>query len=102
MLTGVLVGVAFGVSGQIFQRLVRNPLASPDILGVSSGARARRVRHRRARRGRARVTVAALGGAVAAVGAIYLLGLRQGMSSYRLVLVGIGITAMLDAASPTC
>ena len=38
VLTGILVGVAFGVSGQIFQRMVRNPLASPDILGVSSGA----------------------------------------------------------------
>ena len=37
VLTAVLVGAAFGISGQIFQRMVHNPLASPDILGVSAG-----------------------------------------------------------------
>lgn len=35
---GALVGLAFGCSGAIFQLLLRNPLASPDILGISSGA----------------------------------------------------------------
>src|SRR3546814_15205203 len=35
---GVLVGVAFGVGGAIFQTTLRNPLASPDIIGVSFGA----------------------------------------------------------------
>ena len=37
---GVLVGVAFGVGGAIFQTTLRNPLASPDIIGVSLGASA--------------------------------------------------------------
>ena len=37
---GVLVGVAFGVGGAIFQTTLRNPLASPDIIGVSIGASA--------------------------------------------------------------
>ena len=37
---GVLVGLAFGVSGAIFQTTLRNPLASPDIIGVSVGASA--------------------------------------------------------------
>lgn len=37
---GVLVGVAFGVSGAIFQTALRNPLASPDIIGISLGASA--------------------------------------------------------------
>ncbi len=36
----MLVGAAFGMSGAIFQRLARNPLASPDIIGVNAGAAA--------------------------------------------------------------
>ena len=35
---GILTGVAFGLAGHLFQRVLRNPLASPDIMGVSSGA----------------------------------------------------------------
>ena len=37
-LVGALVGAAFGLSGAIFQTLARNPLASPDIIGVTQGA----------------------------------------------------------------
>jgi hypothetical protein len=37
-LAGLLVGAAFGLSGAIFQRITRNPLASPDIIGVNAGA----------------------------------------------------------------
>jgi len=39
-LTAVLVGGALGFSGAIFQSLARNPLASPDIIGISAGASA--------------------------------------------------------------
>ncbi len=47
---GVLVGVAFGVGGAIFQTTLRNPLASPDIIGVSAGRqRGRGVRDRHPR-----------------------------------------------------
>ncbi|MEX5276448.1 FecCD family ABC transporter permease [Kocuria sp. CPCC 205261] len=35
---GILTGIAFGIAGHLFQRVLRNPLASPDIMGVSSGA----------------------------------------------------------------
>ena len=35
---GALAGVAFGLGGAIFQLLLRNPIASPDIIGVSNGA----------------------------------------------------------------
>ena len=38
--TGLLVGIAFAVSGALLQTLSRNPLASPDIIGVNSGASA--------------------------------------------------------------
>jgi iron complex transport system permease protein len=97
-LTGLLVGAGLGISGQIFQRMVRNPLASPDILGVSSGAAAAAVFAIVALKATSgTVTLFALGGSVAAVAAIYVLAIKQGVSSYRLVLIGIGITAMLDS-----
>lgn len=98
VVTAVLVGAALGMSGQTFQRLVRNPLASPDILGVSAGAAVGAVACLvLTDAGRATVTGCALLGAVATVGVIYVLAVRDGVSSYRLVLIGIGVTAMLGA-----
>jgi iron-siderophore transport system permease protein len=94
-LTGILVGVALGMSGAIFQSVARNPLASPDIIGVTYGASAFAVF--------AIVTLGLTGTAVsglAIAGALltafimYLLAWRRGVSSYRLILVGIGIGAM--------
>ncbi|WP_313560104.1 iron chelate uptake ABC transporter family permease subunit, partial [Ruminiclostridium cellobioparum] len=40
MLSGLLVGLAFGIAGSTFQTMLRNPLASPDIIGISSGSSA--------------------------------------------------------------
>ncbi|MCB0971004.1 MAG: iron chelate uptake ABC transporter family permease subunit [Acidimicrobiales bacterium] len=98
VLTAVLVGLAFGVSGQIFQRMVRNPLASPDILGLSAGAAVGAVTAIVVTEaGSTSVTAAALAGSLLTVVAIYLLALERGLSSYRLVLVGIGITALAQA-----
>ena len=39
-ITAILVGAAFGISGAIFQSIARNPLASPDIIGIDAGASA--------------------------------------------------------------
>ncbi|MET1008010.1 MAG: iron chelate uptake ABC transporter family permease subunit [Propionibacteriaceae bacterium] len=98
VVTGMLVGVCFGLSGTIFQSMIRNPLASPDIIGITSGASAAAV-----------VAILMLGlsglvvSAFAFVGAlitalvIYLLAWRQGIAGYRLVLVGIGVAAMLGS-----
>jgi iron complex transport system permease protein len=99
VLTGVLVGAAFGLSGQIFQRLARNPLASPDIIGVTAGAATGAVACIvLATAATLTATAAALAGAMATIVAVYLLAFRRGLSSYRLVLVGIGMTAVLQAA----
>lgn len=38
MITGVFAGFAFGVAGYIFQTMLRNPLANPNILGITSGS----------------------------------------------------------------
>jgi iron complex transport system permease protein len=97
-LTALLVGAAFGLSGAIFQRLARNPLASPDIIGVNAGAAAAAVFVIVVVKGTSvQVTMGALAGSILTAVAIYLLAYKRGVSGYRLVLVGIGVTAMLTS-----
>ncbi|MFE4059559.1 FecCD family ABC transporter permease [Streptomyces sp. NPDC059096] len=97
-LIGLLVGAAFGLSGAVFQTLLRNPLASPDVIGISSGAGAAGVLASVAfgASGYA-LSASALLGALATATAIYLLAWRGGVAGYRLVLVGIGIGAALSS-----
>jgi iron complex transport system permease protein len=99
-LTGLLVGAALGMSGAIFQSIARNPLASPDIIGVTYGASAFAVF--------AIITLGVTGVAVSAfaiVGAVltafimYVLAWRHGVSSYRLILIGIGIGAIATSVT---
>lgn len=99
-LTAVLVGASFGLSGAVFQRIARNPLASPDIIGVNAGAAAAAVFVIVVLHGSsAQVSLGALFGATLTAIAIYLLAYRQGVSGYRLVLVGIGVTAVLGSVT---
>ena len=99
-LTAVLVGAAFGLSGAIFQSLARNPLASPHIIGITAGASASAVFIIVVIGGSGyAVSVGALIGALLTATVIYLLAYRRGVSSYRLILVGIGISAMLSAVT---
>lgn len=90
----VLVGVAFGVSGAIFQAVLHNPLASPDVIGVSVGASASAVLAIVALglSGGA-VSVAAIIGAVAC--ALLVRAVAGGHGSHALVLAGIGTSAVL-------
>ena len=94
---GCWSGPALGVSGALTQTFARNPLASPDILGVTAGAAPSARRGDRARRRPAPAAAAgALGLPVAALvgglvtAAARLLAWRRGIDGYRLVLVGIG------------
>ncbi|KQY57128.1 MULTISPECIES: FecCD family ABC transporter permease [unclassified Nocardioides] len=93
-LLGVLVGVAFGVGGAVFQTTLRNPLASPDIIGVSTGASAAAVFAIVALDQTGNwISVAAMAGAI---GVAILVRLVAGtLLGYRLVLVGIGVAAGL-------
>lgn len=95
---GTLIGVAFGIAGAVFQTLLRNPLASPDVIGISYGASASAVAAI-VLFGAAGTTVSivALIGALAVALAIYLLARRGGVAGYRLVLVGIGFAAVMQA-----
>lgn len=99
---GALVGALFGASGSVFQSVVRNPLASPDVIGVTAGASAAAVLAIVMSDGASTSILAgaAAAGALATAGAIYLLAWRQRSATpYRLVLVGIGLTAALSSAT---
>jgi iron complex transport system permease protein len=99
-LTAVLVGAGFGLSGAIFQRLANNPLASPDIIGVTAGAATAAVFVIVVLAGTGlMVTFGALAGSVATSLAVYLLAYKNGVTGYRLVLIGIGVTAMLGSVT---
>jgi iron complex transport system permease protein len=109
MVAAVVVGASLAAAGAITQTVARNPLASPDLLGVTAGASL----------GAVAVLViaggghAGLSGLAATVGmpaaaftagiisgiAVYLLSYRRGLDSYRLVLAGLGISGL--AASLT-
>ncbi len=94
----VLAGLAFGVSGVTFQTMLRNQLASPDIIGISSGASAAGVigivlLHW----SQTAVSLLALVAALAVAVAIYLLSFRGGFAGTRLILIGIGVAAMLHS-----
>ncbi|WP_336922209.1 FecCD family ABC transporter permease [Aquipuribacter sp. SD81] len=103
--TAVLVGAAFGLGGIVFQSLARNPLASPDVIGVSAGSTVAAVGVLVAGTAfgvqvdQALLTPAAFVGGLLATTAIYLLAWRRGLSAYRLVLVGIAVAAMLNAVT---
>lgn len=94
--TGLMVGAAFGVAGALIQTVARNPLASPDIIGISQGAGA--------------VTVAAMtfglasstvlpylsiAGGVLAAALVYVFAWRGGLHATRFVLIGIGFAIAL-------
>ena len=94
----VLTGAAFGLGGVTFQTLLRNPLASPDVIGISTGASAAGV-FAIVVLGLSGVAVSAVA-VVAALGiglGIYALACKDGIVGSRLVLIGIGAAAMLHA-----
>ncbi|MFW6772965.1 FecCD family ABC transporter permease [Nocardioides sp. CPCC 205120] len=93
-LAALCVGLCFGAGGAVFQTVLRNPLASPDIVGISTGASAAAVFALLALG--LRGDVVALAAAVGAVlTALVVRWVAGGIGSYRLVLVGVGLSAAL-------
>ena len=100
MLMALLIGAALGVSGAIFQALTRNALGSPDIIGINSGAYTG-----------ALIVIAGIGGGYYAVVAgalvgglvtavvVYALSYRNGLAGYRLIVVGIAVSAVLNSVN---
>lgn len=91
-LAGLLAGLAFGMGGAIFQTVTRNPLASPDIVGVNAGAAALVVAG--ITFGFGSGTVLGVIGGLGAGLLVYVLSWRRGTTGYRFILVGVGVAAM--------
>ncbi|MCQ8828382.1 FecCD family ABC transporter permease [Streptomyces malaysiensis] len=103
-LAGLVVGVALGVSGAITQSIARNPLASPDILGITGGAGAVAVFLVTVSGGAATAVVDAVGLSAAALAGglgtgllVYFLAWRRGLDGFRLILIGISVSAVMEA-----
>jgi iron complex transport system permease protein len=87
---GVVVGAALGLAGGLLQAVVRNPLASPDIVGLTGGASAAAVLAIASGAAGTAVDAAALAGALAAAAAVFLLSGR-GVTGTRFVVVGVAV-----------
>ncbi|MCY1143603.1 iron chelate uptake ABC transporter family permease subunit [Actinoplanes sp. Pm04-4] len=97
--TAALVfGAALGVSGAVFQSMLRNPLADPGIIGFSQGAYTGALIVILVVNGSYGQLAggALLGGMVTAL-AVYVLAYRRGVQGFRLIVVGIGVSAMLGS-----
>lgn len=99
LVLGALVGVAFGLAGGLFQSVLRNPLASPDVIGVTQGASVGAV-GALLWLGLSGLGVAAgaLLGAGVVAGVNVLLAWRGGVSGHRFVLCGIGLAFVASSA----
>ncbi len=97
---GILVGACLGTSGAGFQALLRNPLADPYVLGVSSGAALGAILSLIfAPHAHGAIQFAAFAGAGATITAVYFLGRRNGqLDSPTLLLGGIVAASFLSAA----
>ncbi len=102
VLLGAMVGGSLAVAGTILQGIMRNPLASPGIIGVSAGG------------GLAGILVmlalpqfgaflvpAAFCGSLGTAVLVYLLAWRRGVNPVRLILAGVAVSSMLGAFSST-
>lgn len=94
----VTAGFSFGMAGVTFQTMLRNPLASPDVIGISSGASAAAaIAIVSLSLGETQVSVLAIVAALVVALLVYTLAFRDGVVGTRLILIGIGISAMLDS-----
>ncbi|MEU4366429.1 FecCD family ABC transporter permease [Micromonospora chersina] len=99
LVTALAVGAALGLAGAVFQSLTRNPLGSPDVLGVTSGAATGALVVVVLGGGSAALAGAAAAGGLATGLLLYALAGRHGVGGHRLVLVGIGVTAILTGVN---
>jgi iron complex transport system permease protein len=98
VVTAILVGMALAGSGAIFQSLTRNPLGSPDMLGIVNGASTAGLAVVILGGSSTQLSLAAVGGGIATALLIQLIGGR-GLHGYRFILIGIGMAAILTGIS---
>lgn len=98
VLMALLIGAALGVSGAIFQSLTRNPLGSPDVMGFNTGAWSGvLVAMVLFGQNLTAIALAAMAGGVLTSLVVWLLAWRNGIETFRLIIIGIGVRAMLVA-----
>jgi iron complex transport system permease protein len=100
IVAAILVGAALAIAGAILQGVIRNSLAAPDLLGVTGGASVAVVAFLTWSAGQHSihwVPIIAIIGACAAAAMNYVLAWKQGVSPFRLVLIGIGIATAMGA-----
>uniref|UniRef100_UPI0034DEC8A7 FecCD family ABC transporter permease n=1 Tax=Streptomyces flavofungini TaxID=68200 RepID=UPI0034DEC8A7 len=96
MVLGLLVGAAFGVAGGLIQAVARNPLASPDVIGISQGAAALTVGAMTfGVTSYAALPYLSVLGGVCAAALVYVLAWRGGLHATRFVVIGIGVAVAL-------
>ncbi|MFJ6003355.1 FecCD family ABC transporter permease [Arthrobacter sp. NPDC092385] len=94
----VIAGLCFGIGGVTFQTMLRNPLASPDIIGISAGASAAAAfAIITLGLGATQVSIFAIVAGLGIALLVYGLSFKDGVVGTRLILIGIGIAAMLDS-----
>lgn len=97
-LISLLVGMSFGLAGVVFQTMLRNPLASPDIVGVSSGASAAAVFAIVVlKMDGSSIALFSIAAGLAVALSVYGLSYCNGVAGTRLILIGIGVSAMIES-----
>ena len=100
VVAAIVFGAALGLSGAVFQSITRNPLASPDIIGFTAGSfTGALVVILAIGASYAQVAGGALVGGLATAAVVYVLAYARGVQGFRLIVVGIGISAMLTSAN---
>ncbi|RUT45213.1 iron ABC transporter permease [Paenibacillus anaericanus] len=97
-----LIGASLAVAGAILQGVIRNPLASPDVTGITEGASLGAVLFMFIFGGTVSIhwmPLAAIGGALLMAALLYILSWKHGVEPLRLILVGIGLSAAVKAIS---
>ncbi|TCP45108.1 iron complex transport system permease protein [Tamaricihabitans halophyticus] len=98
VVAAMVFGCALGAAGAIFQTLTRNPLGSPDVIGLDAGAYTGALFAFTVLAGTSgQLAVSSVLGGLLVAALIYLLSLSNGLSGLRLVVIGIAVNAMLQA-----
>lgn len=98
LVAGLIAGAGLAIAGAALQRLFRNPLASPDVMGVTGGASLGAVLVLALGAGQGLIPFGAFMGGMFAAFLLVALGRRAGLPVSRLVLIGLAVQAGLAAA----
>ncbi|GGF46777.1 iron-enterobactin transporter permease [Marmoricola endophyticus] len=100
VLAALVFGGALGAAGAVFQSLTRNPLGSPDVIGFSTGAyTGALVVITVTGQAFASTAIGALAGGLVTALVVYVLAWRGGVQGFRLIVVGVAVTALLSAVN---